>query len=108
MNTFSTKSKSCFVDGVGSRRITREQVTTLRNIPIGKKSWLRRLAGALHDAVKDLPSLGRLSAIKPRNTMCKYYGHVIEGAWQGYLPKCRDCGCEISSPDQLRKAFPTS
>lgn len=39
------------------------------------------------------------------NSMCKYYGHVINQAqWKGYLPKCADCGSEISDSAQLRKA----
>jgi len=51
-----------------------------------------------------------LFAIKPakKNSMCKYYGHVIRDThWKGYLPKCDDCGCEVNNPDQLRKASPS-
>ena len=42
-----------------------------------------------------------------KNAMCHNYGHVIKSAkWEGYLPKCGDCGVEIKSPDMLRKATP--
>lgn len=102
MNDFSTKSTSCCVDGIGSRKITREEVATLRNIPIGKKSWLRKLRGAFENMMHDV----KLLSAPKNNSMCKFYGHVIESPWKGYNPHCRDCGCEIKSPDQLRKAHP--
>ena len=39
------------------------------------------------------------------NSMCKYYGHVIDRSqWKDYLPKCADCGSEISDSSQLRKS----
>lgn len=108
MNTFSTKSSSCCVTGTSSRRITREEVITLRNIQVGKKTWLRKLTGLFHNCMRDIKTMMH-APIKSKavtNSMCKYYGHIIHGPWQGYLPKCRDCGAEISSPDQLRKASP--
>ncbi len=108
MNTFATRSQSCFVDGTASRRITREERITLRNISIAKKSLPEKLAASFHRSISSLKAalIGPLKKSGPQNSMCKFYGHVIQGAWNGYLPKCADCGCEISSPDQLRKASP--
>lgn len=108
--SFATSSKSCCVAGSSSRKITREEVATLRNISVKKETLSHKLTQAFHVAWRDISVLvnAPLKAARLNNSMCKYYGHVIQGAWQGYLPKCRDCGAEISSPDQLRKASPTA
>jgi hypothetical protein len=39
-----------------------------------------------------------------KNSMCKYYGHVVRGRWSGLFPKCADCGKTIEDPKQLRKS----
>jgi hypothetical protein len=106
--TFARSSNSACVSGAHSQRITREEVATLRNITVQKKTLTHKLKQAFHVAWRDLSVLvnAPINAVRLNNSMCKYYGHVIQGPWQGYLPKCRDCGSEISSPDQLRKASP--
>lgn len=42
----------------------------------------------------------------PRNSMCHYYGHTIDGHWSDGLPTCADCGKKIRGPEQLRKPTP--
>jgi hypothetical protein len=109
MNTFATRSSSCCVNGTSNRRITRDEVVTLRNISIAKKSVSEEMTQAFVAMMNSLKSAlsAPINTAAPKNNMCKFYGHVIQGPWQGFLPKCRDCGCEIKSPDQLRKAMPT-
>jgi hypothetical protein len=111
MNTFATRSSSCYVAGTGSQRITREERITLRNISIAKKTPAQKVAQVIHkccEAIISVPARLKYSQKSKLSTsMCKFYGHVIEGPWEGYFPHCRDCGCEITSPDQLRKASPT-
>lgn len=43
----------------------------------------------------------------PKNSMCKYYGHVVDNKnWpMGQLPRCSDCGVKISGTQNLRKAI---
>ncbi len=106
--SFSTKSTSSCVAGVSSRRITREEVVMLRSTSSMKKTITHMMAEAVHNCCRDIQTLLNSPVKKSElnNSMCKYYGHVIQGAWQGHLPKCADCGSEISSPDQLRKSSP--
>ncbi len=41
----------------------------------------------------------------PNTSMCTYYGHIVnQNSWKSQFPSCRDCGKEITSPNQLRKA----
>jgi hypothetical protein len=41
------------------------------------------------------------------NSMCKYYGHVVNReAWHTGLPSCIDCGKTIRCPSELRTASP--
>ncbi|MBX9690510.1 MAG: hypothetical protein K2X27_27590 [Candidatus Obscuribacterales bacterium] len=90
--TFATKSSSCCVSGVESKKITREQVITLRNISVQKDS-IRKMTELLLGGWRGL--LEAMSAplhTKNTNSMCKYYGHIIQGSWEGAFPKCRDCG----------------
>ena len=68
-----------------------------------KSHWKKELSRFWRIAVDALfcaPVLSR------NNSMCKYYGHVIEKNWSGHLPTCTDCGTKVTSPDQLRKASP--
>lgn len=91
--------------GTNGKRITREERITLRNISAYKKSWADKVFENIHNGVSELGSWMMTPLRKDnKNSMCKFYGHVIQGPWKGYLPKCADCGIEISSPDQLRKA----
>jgi hypothetical protein len=66
-------------------------------------------AGALRQLVDSLKSelLLLFAPCRLSNRMCKNYGHVITTAeWKGKYPTCSDCGAEINSPQQLRKAIP--
>ncbi|MBY0357679.1 MAG: hypothetical protein K2W82_06730 [Candidatus Obscuribacterales bacterium] len=39
--------------------------------------------------------------------MCDNYGHCIQGQqWKSTGIYCRDCGAQVTAPDQLRKASP--
>lgn len=38
------------------------------------------------------------------NSMCKYYGHVIDANWKGRLPCCSQCGAEVKDASMLRRA----
>lgn len=92
--------------GTPSSRITRTNLLALRTAQM-KEDSVRKMVGILLNEIRT--AFFGLFAVRQAktNSMCKYYGHVIHGnTWQGYLPKCGDCGCEISSPDQLRKSSP--
>jgi hypothetical protein len=40
-----------------------------------------------------------------KNSMCTYYGHVIdEKNWNSGLPKCDDCGKQVNGIEDLRKS----
>jgi len=106
MNTFAAKSSS--FHSSGNRRITREEVITLRNVSAYKKTLADKVLENIHNCINGMSTLlmTPIESKKKTNSMCKFYGHVIQGPWKGYLPKCADCGCEIQSPDQLRKATP--
>ena len=108
MNTFATKSSSCCVAGTSGRRITREEVITLRKITVAKRTWIHKIARTFHNCFNAIKTglLAPIQNAKRDNSMCKFYGHVIQGSWEGYYPRCGDCGCEIHTPDQLRKASP--
>lgn len=81
---------------------------TLKSVGVRRGSSGRRAMEVIGSYLQGLVTLLSTPVQKDRkNSMCKYYGHIIQGKWQGYLPKCHDCGTEISSPDMLRKALPT-
>lgn len=41
-----------------------------------------------------------------KNSMCKYYGHVLANRhWKGEFPICDQCGTEIRSKAELRTAL---
>ncbi|MBX9570653.1 MAG: hypothetical protein K2X77_17305 [Candidatus Obscuribacterales bacterium] len=42
-----------------------------------------------------------------KNSMCKYYGHVIDhSTWsQARLPRCAECNAVIKGAESLRKAI---
>lgn len=88
-----------------SPRITRSNLLTLRAAQM-KEDKVRKIFAAVCNEMQ--AAIGGLFAFTPqkKNSMCKYYGHVIRGTWSGHLPKCDDCGCEVNSPDMLRKAQP--
>jgi hypothetical protein len=88
---------------VSSQRITRQNLLTLRAAEM-KEDKVRKIFASVCNELH--AAIGSLFAVKPAksNSMCKYYGHVIRGAWSGYLPKCDDCGCEVSNPSELRKS----
>lgn len=90
---------------VASQRITRSNLLTLRAAQM-KEDKVRKIFSVVCNEL--YAAIGGLFAVQKgkSNSMCKYYGHVIRGSWSGYLPKCDDCGCEVSSPSQLRKAMP--
>jgi hypothetical protein len=49
---------------------------------------------------------GLFAKKEKRKTQCENYGHNFPWGtkWEGPHPKCLDCGAEILSADQLRKA----
>lgn len=73
-------------------------------------STFQRCIHILKSVVNDLISVSATSNSKClSNSMCKYYGHIINHRnWKTGLPRCQDCGIEISSPSMLRKAQPIS
>lgn len=87
-----------------SPRITRSNLLTLRSAEMRDDNKVRKIFAAICSEFQAL--IGGLFAMQPqkKNSMCKYYGHVIRGTWSGYLPKCDDCGCEVNNPSMLRKA----
>ncbi|MBX9568161.1 MAG: hypothetical protein K2X77_04660 [Candidatus Obscuribacterales bacterium] len=107
--TFSTKSTCCNVSGTQSRRITREEMITLKSsVGVRRGNSGRRAMEVIGSYLQGLVTLITTPVKAERkNAMCHNYGHVIKSAkWEGYLPKCGDCGVEIKSPDMLRKATP--
>lgn len=89
---------------VASQRITRSNLLTLRAAEM-KEDNVRKIWSSVVNEIKSAFSSLFAAKQEKANSMCKYYGHVIRGnTWQGYLPKCADCGETISAPDQLRKA----
>jgi hypothetical protein len=66
--------------------------------------------GFLHSILKAISDVWSMATLMTEgsksNSMCKFYGHVkAGGSWQGAYPKCSDCGIEIISSQQLRRAF---
>lgn len=109
--TFSTRSSCCHLEGqTQSRRITREEMVTLKSVGVRRGSSGRRAIEVVNSYIQGLVSFITTPVSKNRpNGMCHNYGHVIKsGKWEGYFPKCGDCGVEIKSPDMLRKAMPLS
>ncbi len=103
--TFSTQSNRFSYTGEQIKRITREEVITLRAVDAGKPGggfMIKTLSVCVRE-IKDFFTSPR-GAKKDR--FCKHYGHIILGAWQSCYPNCGDCGVKITSPDQLRKAAP--
>lgn len=50
-----------------------------------------------------------LPRIAERNSMCKYYGHIIDFAkWKNGMPSCKDCGVTVKGPEDLRKCMTTA
>ncbi|MBY0547083.1 MAG: hypothetical protein K2W95_07305 [Candidatus Obscuribacterales bacterium] len=48
----------------------------------------------------------RLFPPKVKNSMCKYYGHVLtDRHWKGEFPVCDQCGMQIRSKAELRTAL---
>lgn len=89
--------------GEGKPRITHSDLLSLRSAQMrdsGVKRWCGQVVGDISTGLSALfaPAPAKV------NSMCKYYGHIIRGAWSGELPHCADCGQRISNPDQLRKA----
>ncbi len=103
--TFSTQSNRFSYSGESIRKITRDEVLVLRAVNARRLS-----AGVFVEALvafwSDMLSLVMPRTLQKTNSMCRYYGHVIHGSWQGSCPNCADCGIKITSPDQLRKAAP--
>ncbi len=95
--------------GAKAPRITNQNLSTLK----GATSKVIKRNKSIFQLIGDQVSsfLGEIAlamAPKAENKMCKYYGHVFQQKdWNGYLPKCSDCGCEITSPNQLRKSDPS-
>lgn len=47
-----------------------------------------------------------LRFFRAKNSMCKYYGHVIvDRRWKTEFPTCYECGAEIRSKAELRTAL---
>jgi hypothetical protein len=71
-----------------------------------KRSVMDRMSSLMQDAVSDV--LLYFQPPKEQPSMCKNYGHVFNKKnWNGLnLPKCSDCGAEITSPSELRTAQP--
>jgi len=106
MSTYSKISSRSNRNNVGSQRITRSNLLSLRAADL-KENKGRRLVESVLRAISNAFSGLFIVRQGKTNSMCKYYGHVIRNnRWEGYLPKCDDCGCEIATPDQLRKSHP--
>ena len=84
--------------------ISRDNLNSLKAAELKEdavRKTISQLLSGISSAVADLWAPAPVKV----NSMCKYYGHVIDQAqWKGYLPKCADCGSEISDSAQLRKA----
>lgn len=103
--TFSTQSNRFSYTGESIRKITRDEVLVLRAVNARRLS-ARVVLDAVAALLSDIGSLFVPRTPQKTNSMCRYYGHVIQGSWQGSCPNCADCGIKITSPDQLRKAAP--
>jgi hypothetical protein len=84
-------------------RITRENLMTMRTLAAQEDSPRKMIATILNEVQSLLNSLWFFVPEK-KNSMCKYYGHVIKGQWHGDHPNCADCGSRITSPSELRTA----
>lgn len=48
---------------------------------------------------------GLFAAPTSKTTQCELYGHLLpRNGWEGYTPKCTDCGAAVHSGDQVRGA----
>ncbi len=104
MSTYSRMSSRNNRNNVASQSITRSNLLSLRAANLKENKGRRLIASLLQALSSTFSSLFAVPE-KKTNSMCKYYGHVIRNnRWEGALPKCADCGCEISTPDQLRKS----
>lgn len=67
---------------------------------------MERMSSLMQEAVSDV--LLYFQPPKELPSMCKNYGHVFnKKTWNGLnLPRCTDCGAEITSPSELRTAQP--
>lgn len=108
MASFSKTSVRCnYSAKVSPRKITRDEVVSLKSAGTQRVSSSRRAIEVIGSYLQGLMTLISTPVQKDRNVgMCANYGHVIQGAWKGQLPCCRDCGIKINSPDMLRKAVP--
>lgn len=64
----------------------------------------QKLAILVRDMISTVSSIFAHST-NVKNSMCKYYGHVIDHAnWKGHLPRCSDCREMITDPKSLRSS----
>lgn len=106
MSTYS--SRIAGLQPVASQRITRSNLLTLRAAQM-KEDKVRKFVSSFLTGISSMFAGLFAAPTQKKNSMCKYYGHVIpRGNWEGYLPKCSDCGAEINNPSQLRKAQASS
>lgn len=49
-------------------------------------------------------AIGGIFCKEKKKHQCQMYGHIAPSNWHGDFPNCTECGAEIRSQDELRKA----
>lgn len=90
----------------GTSSISRERLTILK-LKAQRVEDMEINRSSLWDYALDLFTWLQSSFIV-RHRQCHHYGHSLppEGWVSGLKPRCADCGHQISSPDELRRAEP--
>lgn len=87
--------------------MSKEQISTLKT----KSQRAEEIDGLRRASVWDyLSDLWTMisHSMQPKDRQCNIYGHTMPttGWTVGRLPKCSDCGTNITHPEDLRKALP--
>lgn len=91
----------------GALPMSKEQISTLKT----KSQRAEEIDGLrranVWDYLSDLWTMITHS-MQPKDRQCNIYGHTLPttGWTVGRLPKCSDCGANITHPEDLRKALP--
>lgn len=103
MKERSSQSQSADVQKITNSEIESLRVSGIRSISsdVQVKQQVNRLMQNIATAFSGL------FVSSKRATMCDNYGHIAPAHWRGDLPKCTECGKQITGQSELRKSSAT-
>ncbi|MCI0353203.1 MAG: hypothetical protein L0Z53_27615 [Acidobacteriales bacterium] len=92
-----------------AQRITAQQIAALKRAHVKADNAAVATTAMIGKMFREIAAAVQNGFNKPvkRHPMCEFYGHVADLAtWTEHLPKCCDCGAQITSRHELRTSKP--